>query len=276
MSETPHATPDAEPGHAPHAEEEVPHHLSPWPLVSAIGGTLLAVGIFLHPLVAFVGALVTLGGVWGWVREDMHFYHHPVPELFHHGHAPNPLWGVILFLGTEVILFGALFASYFNGRMMAHHAGEEWPGVPLPLLATGINTAILISSGGTMHWAMHSIQHGRRRQFLIGLSLTLLLGATFLFQQVREYIDLIFSEGLTMGENPEGSPLFGSTFFSLTGTHGLHVFGGLVAIFFVFFRALKGQFSPEKFLAVEGAAFYWHFVDVVWVFLFVTIYLGWI
>src|SRR6185503_20464574 len=103
---------------------------------------------------------------------------------------------------------------------------EVWPQEPgLPIVATGINTLVLISSGATMHWAMHSIQHNRRNQFLIGLGLTLLLGLAFLAQQVREYIELM-GEGVNLG-----SSNFGSTFYSLTGTHGLHVFGGLVAIF---------------------------------------------
>lgn len=265
-----HATPHP-PTNAPH-DEEMAHHLSPWPIVAAFAGTLFMIGLVIHPIVAFIGAIATFGSLWGWVREDVHFFDHPMPELFHHGKAPNPFWGVILFLGTEVVLFGALFAAYFHGRGMAEDRGLSWeqPGIELPLLATGINTAILVTSGITMHWAMHSIQHNNRRNFKIGLALTLLLGAAFLAQQVREYLTLIH-EGMTLG-----SSLFGSTFYGLTGTHGLHVFGGLVAIFIVFVRALKGQFSKDRFLLVEGAAFYWHFVDVVWVFLFAVIYLRWL
>lgn len=262
-------------GHAPsagaHDDEPLAHFLSPWPIVSALGAALLLMGIVLHPLLAFLGVIVTFGGVTGWVRQDMRFFVHPPhEELFHHGKAPNPLWGVIVFLGTEVMLFGALFAMYFHARHGAHADGLEWPGVHLPILATGINTLVLMSSGATMHFAQHSIAHGNRRNFKIGLVLTLLLGAAFLGQQIREYIEL-FLEEFTLS-----SSIAGSTFYALTGTHGLHVFGGLIAIFVVLVRALRGQFSPERYLLVEGAAFYWHFVDVVWIFLFLVIYLGWI
>lgn len=254
----------------PHAgeEEEMVHHLSPWPIIAAIGGTILAVGIVTHPVVLFVGVIATLFGLGGWVREDMHFYDHPMPALFHHGKAPNPFWGVILFLGTEVVLFGALFAAYFQGRGTALANGDPWPQVGLPYVATLINTIVLVASGGTMHWAMMRIQKNDRKGFLIGLGATLILGLAFLAQQVREYIHLIH-EGMTLG-----SSNFGSTFYALTGTHGLHVFGGLVAIFIVFIRALRGQFDKDRYLLVEGAAFYWHFVDVVWIFLFLVIYQG--
>ena len=262
-------------GAAGHADEEMAHHLSPWPIVAAFGASVLMVGLITNPIVLVIGALGTFLGLAGWVREDMHFFRHPMPELFHHGKAPNPYWGVILFLGTEVMLFGALFGAYFHGRNVANETGEAWPGVHLPLIETGINTAILIASGATMHWAMHSVMHGRRKQFLIGLALTLILGAIFLAQQALEYVTLI-GEGLTLGENEHGSGLFGSVFYALTGTHGLHVAGGLLAIFIVFIRALRGQFDEQRYLLVEGAAFYWHFVDVVWIFLYVVIYLGWI
>jgi cytochrome c oxidase subunit 3 len=262
-------------GHVLGPDEELPHHLSPWPIVSAFGGAILLVGLVTHPLVTFLGVIVTFAGLAGWVYEDSHFFHHPMPELFHHGQAPNPLWGVILFLGTEVVLFGALFAAYFHGRSIAANTGEAWPGVNLPVPATGLNTAILVASGATMHWAMHSIQHGNRRNFKIGLVLTLLLGATFLAQQVREYISLIH-EGLTLAHNEHGSGLFGSVFYMLTGTHGFHVFGGLLAILVVTIRAFRGQFDERRNLLVETAAFYWHFVDVVWIFLFAVIYLHWI
>ncbi|HEX9817051.1 MAG TPA: cytochrome c oxidase subunit 3, partial [Candidatus Thermoplasmatota archaeon] len=200
-------------------DEEMVHHLSPWPIIAALGGTLLAVGIVTHPVVLFIGVIGTLAGLAGWVREDMHFYNHPMPALFHHGKAPNPLWGVILFLGTEVVLFGALFAAYFHGRGAAAQNGDAWPEVHLPYVATLVNTIVLVTSGGTMHWAMMRIQKNDRKGFLVGLGLTLLLGGAFLAQQVREYIEL-FGHGMTLG-----SSNFGTTFYALTGTHGLHVFG---------------------------------------------------
>jgi cytochrome c oxidase subunit III len=260
-----HATPTG--AHAGE-EEEMVHHLSPWPIIAALGGTLLAIGIVTHPVVLLIGVVGTLVGLGGWVSEDMHFYNHPMPALFHHGKAPNPFWGVIIFLGTEVVLFGALFAAYFHGRSIASENLDEWPQVELPYVATLINTIVLVTSGGTMHWAMTRIHKNDRKGFLVGLGLTLLLGAAFLAQQVREYITLI-GEGLTLG-----SSNFGSVFYALTGTHGLHVFGGLLAIFIVFIRALRGQFDKDRYLLVEGAAFYWHFVDVVWIFLFLVIYQG--
>jgi cytochrome c oxidase subunit III len=153
---------------AHHEEEEMAHHLSPWPILAAFGAAVMMVGLVTHPIPLVIGALATFAGIAGWVREDMHFYRHPMPELFHHGKAPNPYWGVILFLGTEVMLFGGLFGAYFHGRNVAGETSEAWvshnggPGVHLPLLMTGINTLILVTSGATMHWAMHSVMHGRR------------------------------------------------------------------------------------------------------------------
>jgi cytochrome c oxidase subunit III len=259
-----HTTPNG--GHD--GDDEMVHHLSPWPVIAALGGTVFAIGIVTHPVVLFVGLIGTLFGLAGWVREDMHFYRNPMPELFHHGKVPNPLWGVILFLGTEVVLFGALFAAYFHGRAVAAENLDPWPQVHLPYTATLINTIVLIASGATMHWAMMRIQKNDRRGFLIGLGATLVLGTAFLAQQVREYMELLHA-GMNLG-----SSNFGSTFYALTGTHGLHVLGGLIAIFIVFVRGLKGQFDKDRYLLVEGAAFYWHFVDVVWIFLFLVIYQG--
>ena len=116
MSETAHA----EPGHAPaHEDEEMHHHLSPWPVVSALGATTLLVGLVLHPLVLFLGAILTFAGLAGWVREDMHFYRHPVPELYHSGTAPNPFWGIILFLHfLNVFVFDAVIGREAERRMI--------------------------------------------------------------------------------------------------------------------------------------------------------------
>jgi cytochrome c oxidase subunit 3 len=142
-----------------------------------------------------------------------------------------------------------------------------WPpdGFHLPLAVAGVNTAILVSSSVTVHWALESVRRGERRGLIIGLATTWLLGFTFLFIQINEYIHIGFSAR-------DGA--FGSIFYGLTGLHGAHVFVGLLLLSFANVRAWRGHFGPKgkDHLGVEVPGIYWHFVDVMWIIVFTTVY----
>jgi cytochrome c oxidase subunit 3 len=177
--------------------------------------------------------------------------------------AGNLLLGVKLAILSEVMLFGALFAAYFVVRA----ASAAWPpvaGLERPeLLLPGLNTLLLVSSSLTMQWAVRSARRGARSGILRWLGLTLLLGGIFLAVQAYEFASNGF--GLSAG-------IFGSTFYILTGFHGAHVLAGLILIGIVANRARRGLISGERHTAVEATSFYWHFVDVVWLFLFAVLY----
>ena len=185
------------------------------------------------------------------------------PARFSHG-----LWAVILFVSSEAMFFAALFTTYFFMRaripewqpIFGHKpswAGDE--GLPIPLL----NTLVLVGSSFTMQLAVWAVRKGDRAALVRWLALTVVMGATFLGVQLWEYTQLGFMP-------PDG--IFAAVFFTLTGFHGAHVFGGLVFIAYCLIRATRGHFSPRRHLAVEAASIYWHFVDVVWIGLFTTIY----
>jgi len=150
--------------------------------------------------------------------------------------------------------------------------GQEWfpidsPEFALPKAVAGVNTAILLSSSLTIHWALESIKRGNRTGMRAGLLLTTLLGATFLFVQINEYITLT-GEGLTPQALAQGT-----IFYGLTGLHGAHVAIGLILLLMATVRAFRGHFSPEEHRGVEVPGIYWHFVDVMWVIVFTTVYL---
>jgi cytochrome c oxidase subunit III len=191
--------------------------------------------------------------------------HHP-PEAHQSSRIDPQTLGVLLFIITEAMLFGAFFASYFFIRVVA---GEgPWPpqGFELPVAVAGVNTAILVSSSFTMHWALEAIRKGNRRGLQMGLTTTWLLGATFLFIQINEYIHIGFSAR---------DEAFGTIFYGLTGLHGAHVFVGLLLLTFANIRAWRGHFGPKAkdHLGVEMAGIYWHFVDVMWIIVFTTVYI---
>lgn len=199
---------------------------------------------------------------------------HSAPALNRTGSSPlsrmNPgVLGMAIFIGSEIMVFAAFFVAYFIARSNA----TQWPPVfeglepfeELPKLITGVNTAILVFSSFTIWWAEKRLAAGDRQGFIRGLIVTLMLGATFLVVQVNEYIHLGFTPKDT---------IFGTTFYLLTGLHGLHVFVGLCAIYFALTRARKqGEFRHGAAAPLVAASIYWHFVDVVWVFLYVVVYL---
>jgi cytochrome c oxidase subunit III len=189
-------------------------------------------------------------------------------------------YGMLLFIASEVMFFVAWFWAFFDASLFPGSpiqaarlqvTGGEWPPkgiVPfdpwhLPLL----NTLILLTSGTTVTWAHHALLRNDRRGLVWGLALTVALGVLFTSVQAYEYGHAAFAFNREHGGN-----IYGSTFFMATGFHGFHVIVGTIFLLVCLIRALQGQFTPEKHFGFEAAAWYWHFVDVVWLFLFACIY----
>jgi cytochrome c oxidase subunit 3 len=254
---------------------------SPWPAVGAISAFILAVGAitWMHksfaaaPLVFAAGALGVIYTMIGWwrdvIRESETGDHTRVVQISHR-------YGMILFIASEVMFFVAWFWAYFNTALFpadphqflrAEFIGGVWPPKNietfdpwhLPLL----NTLILLTSGTTVTWAHHALLEGDREAVKKGLWLTILLGATFTCVQAYEYGHAAFGF--------KGN-IYGATFFMATGFHGAHVLIGTVFLIVCLARVYAGQFTPKQHLGFEFAAWYWHFVDVVWIFLFACIY----
>ena len=182
------------------------------------------------------------------------------------GHLDRVMLGLIVALASEIMLFGAFFTAFFYVRYTNYPVYPPEP-FEMPVDSTGINTAILVSSSFTMHWALVSAKRNNRRGMTLGLLFTLIMGFTFLGLQIREY-DLLHLEGFT----PEHGA-FASVFFALTGLHGIHVLVGAILIAIALVRTLRGHYSPEKHMGLELSGIYWHFVDVVWVVLYTLVYL---
>jgi cytochrome c oxidase subunit 3 len=275
-------TEDAHDDHGHHlpAVEDWPRgfgEASWWPFVTAAGASGLYVGAALYILAqgssvvgpmagpaVFVGSIgLFLLGIYGWL------YHAFVAHFWSRDSgSPDSLrWGMVTFLGSELATFGALFTYYFFIRSNA-----AWPPAGLPELTNSLvlaNTALLIASSFTLHWAHVEIRRENRRNFILGLAVTLLLGVVFIGGQILEYYEFIVHSEFTLTTG-----VFGSAFFGLTGLHGLHVTLGAVLLGVVFVRALAGQFSADRHVAMTTASMYWHFVDAVWVFLVVVLYVG--
>jgi cytochrome c oxidase subunit 3 len=193
-----------------------------------------------------------------------HGDHHGPPEAHRSSRVEPQLLGMLLFIISEVMLFGAFFTAYFFLRVVN---GDHWfpfQGHHLPVAVAGVNTAILLSSSLTMHWALTAAKSGNRRAMQAGLFTTLGLGATFLFIQVNEYVHIGFA--------PHDFAQ-GSVFYGLTGLHGAHVFVGLTLLSMATVRSFRGHFTPEQHRGVEVPGIYWHFVDVMWVIVYSTIYI---
>ena len=250
-----------------------------WPFVTAVGaaGIYVAAALFvlgrgeesivnpvLGPAALAWSALAFLVGVYGWL------YHAFVVNFWERGtdrHSGRTLrFAMLLFLGSEVATFGAGFVYYFFIRAGA------WPPGNLPHLVSSlvlVNTAILVASSFTLHFAHVALRQGKRNRFLALLATTLALGVVFIGGQALEYYEFIVNEKFTIAEGA-----FGSAFYGLTGLHGLHVSLGAVLLGIVLVRALRGQYSADRHTSVSTASMYWHFVDVVWVFLVVVLYVG--
>jgi cytochrome c oxidase subunit III len=192
-----------------------------------------------------------------------------------HGHAHGPPvanqssrveaqpLGVYLFIISETMLFGSFFTAYFFVRVVGN---EQWPPEPFsfPVNIALMNTFILVFSSVVMHWSLVSIKRGNRAGLQAGLAITFLMGLTFLSTQVNEY----FKAGFSIHDGA-----FASVFYGLTGLHGLHVFVGLTLLAIMNMRTLRGHFSPQAHMGVEMAGIYWHFVDVMWIIVFLTVYI---
>jgi cytochrome c oxidase subunit III len=188
--------------------------------------------------------------------------HHGPPPANRSSRVEAQFLGMLLFIISEVMLFGAFFTAYFFIRVVNN---AEWPasGTELPVAIAGVNTAILISSSFTMHWSLESIRHGNRWGTRAGLLTTFLLGLTFLTVQINEYVHI----GFAPHDHAQGT-----IFYGLTGLHGAHVFVGLTLLLFATIRAFRGHFSPKEHRGVEVPGIYWHFVDVMWIIVYSTIY----
>ena len=202
--------------------------------------------------------------------------HSPVAGLAHdqRGGISNPVLGMILFICSEVMFFSGLFAAYFSVRASAHVWPPAPPQVPEamaehfnlhaePWFALGL-TIILVISSFTCQFAIWAIRRDDHTAFVRNIAVTLVLGVVFLIGQMYDYATLGFGLSDTM---------FGTTFYTLTGFHGAHVFGGAIMLSVVLYRGLAGQFSARHHDAVEATSLYWHFVDVVWIALFSTLYI---
>ncbi len=274
------------------AEAHAKHHdyhlvdPSPWPLIGAISAFVLAVGLVMSmksleiaglrfgPYVFGAGAIGVLYTMLSWwtdvVREATYEGHHTRVVQLHHR------YGMMMFIASEVMFFVAWFWAYFDASIFANDPlqyqrvevlGGVWPpkGIEtfdpwhLPLL----NTLILLTSGTTVTWAHHALLHNDRQGLKLGLWLTIALGMLFTLVQAYEYSHAAFGF--------KGS-IYGATFFMATGFHGAHVIIGTIFLAVCLFRVYLGHFTPKQHLGFEFAAWYWHFVDVVWLFLFASIY----
>jgi cytochrome c oxidase subunit III len=196
------------------------------------------------------------------VAHDEH--HHGPPPANRSSRVDPQVLGMLLFIISEVMVFGAFFTAYFFIRVVS---GDKWfpfDDFKLPVAVAGVNTAILLSSSLTMHWAQTSIKNGNRFGLKAGMVSTFCLGATFLSIQVNEYVHL----GIAPGDSAQAS-----IFYGLTGLHGCHVFIGLCLLMFVTVRSFKGHYSPEQHRGVEVPGIYWHFVDIMWIFVFSSLYI---
>ncbi len=199
--------------------------------------------------------------------------HGPVAGIAHEarGGISNPILGMILFITSEVMFFAGLFAAYFNVRANA----PQWPPTEPAELAEHFNlhaepwfglvlTIVLVISSVTCQLGVWAIRRNDRAGYVRAIAVTLVLGILFLIGQGYDYITLGF--GL-------GDGVFGTTFYTLTGFHGAHVFGGVIMLSVILYRGMAGQFSARHHDAVEATSLYWHFVDVVWIGLFSTLYI---
>ena len=190
-------------------------------------------------------------------------HHHGPPEPHQSSRVDPRTLGMLLFIISEVMVFGAFFTAYFFIRVVG---GAEWPaeGTELPKLIAGVNTAVLVSSSFTMHWALEAVKSDNRFGLQAGMLTTFLLGSTFLFVQINEYVHVGFS--------PQDHAQ-GTIFYGLTGLHGAHVFIGLTLLLFVTIRAFRGHFTAREHRGIEVPGIYWHFVDVMWIVVYLTVYI---
>jgi cytochrome c oxidase subunit 3 len=269
---------------------------SPWPLVGSIGGLVLALGFVVWKKGLFgldagtwwvmaLGAAITAYCMIGWwrdvIRESRKGEHTPVVQI-------GLRYGMILFIASEILFFAAFFWMFFEMALFSEArtfspieevrtAWETWPpaGVETldPFHLPLVNTLTLLLSGTTVTWAHHALQVGNRTAARTGLILTVILGVLFTTVQVYEYAEILH-DNLFFNDEAAASRLYGSIFFMATGFHGFHVLVGTLFLLVCLLRLMAGQMTPQKHFGFEAAAWYWHFVDVVWLFLFAFVYVA--
>lgn len=277
--------------HAKHHD----YHLvnpSPWPLLASVGAFVMSLGgvawmqylkggslpffglNLANPWLFFIGLAIVLYTMFGWwsdtIKEGREGHHTPVVSL-------HLRYGMIMFIASEVMFFVAWFWAYFDASLFpaevhqvvrTEYTGGVWPPKSIEVLDPFhlplYNTIILLLSGTTVTWAHHALLHDDRKGLISGLVLTVGLGVLFSFVQAYEYMHAPFAFK---------DSIYGATFFMATGFHGFHVFVGTIFLLVCLVRAMRGGMSKEKHFGFEAAAWYWHFVDVVWLFLFASIYI---
>ncbi len=258
------------------AARKHPWHLvdpSPRPIQGSISALLLFGGAVMAMHEYAYGTAIFITGVLGLLATMFLWFRDVVQEATFEGHHTEAVqvgmrYGMALFIASEVMFFSAWFWAYFNASLFPPPAIEgTWPppGVVTfdPWELPFLNTLILLTSGVTVTWAHHALIEGKRAHMLQGLALTILLGITFTGVQAYEYSHAAF-------DFKDG--IYPTTFFMATGFHGAHVIIGTIFLCVCFYRAYKGHFKPDHHFGFEAAAWYWHFVDVVWLFLFTCIY----
>jgi len=266
-----------------------PYHLvrpSIWPLVASLAAGVLGVGavLFMHEVKMgpidfgikgiILGFLGVLAVMFFWWKDVIY---ESITENVHNSITEVGLrFGMALFIASEVMFFVAFFWAYFDASLFVaevqqflrvESTGGVWPPVGIEALPAFdlpfLMTLILLLSGCTVTWAHHAILEGNQKDAVMGIGLSWGLGLAFLFFMIYEYNHVTF----TFGQN-----IYTSTFFMATGFHGFHVLIGSIFLFVCWLRARAGHFTPQRHFGFEAAAWYWHFVDVVWLFLFVAIY----
>ena len=265
---------------------------SPWPLIGGIGALIMAIGgvaymrylnedsfniagmDIANPWLFYIGVVIVLYTMYAWwadtIKEADQGDHTQVVSL-------HLRYGMIMFIASEVMFFVAWFWAFFDASLFANEAiqysrveytGGTWPPTGIEVLDPFhlplFNTIILLLSGTTVTWAHHSLIHNERGMLKLMLAITVALGIFFTFVQAYEYIHAPF----TFKDS-----IYGATFFMATGFHGFHVLIGTIFLIVCLLRAMAGHFKPEQHFGFEAAAWYWHFVDVVWLFLFFSIYI---
>ncbi|MCO5063222.1 MAG: cytochrome c oxidase subunit 3 [Rhizobiaceae bacterium] len=279
------------------AEAHAKHHdyhiidPSPWPALASLGALIMALGAVMwmqyiragnvpffgvnlaNPWLFFIGLLVVLYTMFAWwsdtIKEGKEGHHTRVVSL-------HLRYGMIMFIASEVMFFVAWFWAFFDVSLFPGEAiqvarteftGGVWPpkGIEVldPFHLPLYNTVILLLSGTTVTWAHHALLENDRKGLVWGLAITVALGVLFSFVQAYEYIHAPFAFK---------DSIYGATFFMATGFHGFHVIIGTIFLLVCLIRAMKGDFTPKQHFGFEAAAWYWHFVDVVWLFLFACIY----
>jgi cytochrome c oxidase subunit III len=255
-----------------------PYHLvdpSPWPIIGALAGGLTVLGIIFaahygNYITLVIGLLLVLTVMFLWWRDVLKEsrtpgMHTPIVRL-------GLRYGMMLFITSEVMFFVGFFWAFFHYALFPEHvlgtATPMWPPAGIqtfdPWHLPFLNTMILLLSGTTVTWAHHSLLVGDRQGLIRGLGLTVFLGLCFTACQALEYSEAPF--------HFSGGGIYPAVFFLATGFHGFHVIVGTIFLAVCWIRATQGSFTPTRHFGLEAAAWYWHFVDVVWLFLFVAVY----